>query len=99
MVSAIIVCMFCYVQSLILCIHLQIALQFYVSQNPYIFAREAADFAEVVTLLASESAGVDKVSAAVLGISTQENGLLSVIHIQEVQLVLLFNPYFLFLEV
>ena len=54
----------------------QIALQFYVSEsNPFTFASEALDFAEVITLLASESIGVDTVNAAVLGISAQENGL------------------------
>lgn len=56
---------------------MQIALQFSISEkNPFMFAREATDFAEVITLLASESSDLDAVSAAVLGISTQENGLL-----------------------
>ena len=34
------------------------------------------DFAEIIALLASENDGLDTVSAAVLGISAQENGLL-----------------------
>ena len=54
----------------------QIALQFRFSEkNPFAFASEASDFAEVISLLASESVGLDMVSAAVLGISALDNGL------------------------
>lgn len=57
--------------------HMQIVLQFYVSEsNPFTFASEASDFAEVINLLAYESDGLDTVNTAVLGISAQENGLL-----------------------
>ena len=56
---------------------MQIALQFYVSDsNPFTFASEASDFAEVINLLAYESDGLDTVNTAVLGISAKENGLL-----------------------